>query len=237
MTHLWCELSLQCCMAVLVMVSKVQSELLLLHGSDVLRLDDRIHCVVLVISLLCVQLVIITGDCRALQFSTAVPALITALPRPGIVTLRHWEKIIRQDHHQLQPAALQQHSSSHLPSNHHICHIGTQPCFYIFNNLHFEWLSPVPIGLALDIEMSWPAGCRNQLSQLELQPGPARKVQTEIQINERTKLLIQRKVRLLGNRDCLRYKEFISCYKNSLWYYSTLSVLSNSKSLTRVQLN
>ena len=76
-------------MAVLVMVSKVQSELLLLHGPNVLRLDDRIHCVVLVISLLCVQLVIITGDCRALQFSTAVPALITALPRPGIVTLRH----------------------------------------------------------------------------------------------------------------------------------------------------
>ena len=139
-------------MAVLVMVSKVQSELLLLHGSDVLRLDDRIHCVVLVISLLCVQLVIITGDCRPLQFSTAVPALITALPRPGIVTLRLGEKIVRQDQH-CSPAL---QLSACKPSQ----HVSTQPAltnrFLIICIL--SGLSPVPIGLALDIEMS----CRLQ---------------------------------------------------------------------------
>ena len=80
------------------------------------------------------------------------PALITALPRPGIVTLRLGEKIVRQDQH--CSAALQ--LSACKPSQ----HVSTQPAltnrFLIICIL--SGLSPVPIGLALDIEMS----CRLQ---------------------------------------------------------------------------
>lgn len=137
-THLVCVLSLQ---AVLV-VTQVQAEVLLIHV---------VHCDGLVISSLCVPLVIITGH-QDTAVCTAAPALITALPRPGIVTLRLGEKIVRQDQHCSAPLQL----SACRPSQHVSTHSALTYRFLIICIL--SGLSPVPIGLALDIEMS----CRLQ---------------------------------------------------------------------------
>ena len=56
----------------------------------------------------------------------------------------------------------------------------SQPCTFIFNHLHFEGLSPVPIDLALDIELfSSLQDKLSQLSQLPAVAEPAAKYELE----------------------------------------------------------
>ena len=52
-----------------------------------------------------------------------------------------------------------------------------QPCTFIFNHLHFEGLSPVPIDLALDIELF--CSLQDKLSQLPAVAEPAAKYELE----------------------------------------------------------
>ena len=156
---------------VLLMLTKVEAQLCLLLTS--LCLEVRIHGVVFVISshYHCVTPLPLHATAAVLYCSSCTHhcsgqgwSLLSA-DSPGL------------SHHPGENVPCypsQQHHQPPPPSHHHPA---IQPCTFIFNYLHFEGLSPVPIDLALDIELF--SSLQDKLSQLPAVAEPAAKYELE----------------------------------------------------------